>query len=359
MHDDELLSNTAGNPEIIRDELKRIFAALRAAEDKMQAAQSQAENARSLMSEAAQEAIAEHLAYARLLKPLRDKYTSDKVFGQHAVLEGFAAEAPFDGKSGNKERTAALAMLGVSTHGSTPVSSFEGCANTRPVDIMKWWKSRNRKPKTEKAPKPETAAPSPLSLSIAAEVEAEKDVFGDKIKRARAIVRSYILAGKKLPSKFALSEMYEGLGATTFEKATDVERSRQETIEEFGFDVQPTSTRQAEQLDVFKKRIEADMLRQFWTQVNEEAEKIFVARKADAFPHFQKLLDDAKEETRKARRDQNNYRDFTAAQKLRMTPEQYMTVLRSVHPDNSASEETRAKAFRILTDLKFALTGKK
>jgi 4'-phosphopantetheinyl transferase EntD len=138
-----------------------------------------------------------------------------------------------------------------------------------------------------------------------------------------------------------------------------VERSRQETIEEFGFDVQPTSASQAEQLDVFKKRVEADMLRQFWTQVNEEAEKIFVARKADAFPHFQKLLDDAKEETRKARRDQNNYRDFTAAQKLRMTPEQYMTVLRSVHPDNSASEETRAKAFRILTDLKFALTGKK
>jgi hypothetical protein len=107
----------------------------------------------------------------------------------------------------------------------------------------------------------------------------------------------------------------------------------------------------------FEKKLTTYLGAQYRKLADDEVAQKCAAWKADAFPHFEKLMDEAKEEIRKARRDQQTYCDLSAAHKMRMTPEQFMTVLRSVHPDNSASEETRNAAFRILNDLKYALTG--
>lgn len=51
------------------------------------------------------------------------------------------------------------------------------------------------------------------------------------------------------------------------------------------------------------------------------------------------------------------YDAVVKARKGVMTAEHYKTILRSVHPDNSASAETRARAFRILENRKLVLVA--
>jgi hypothetical protein len=73
--------------------------------------------------------------------------------------------------------------------------------------------------------------------------------------------------------------------------------------------------------------------------------------------HVEKIVPGVQEAKNKAADARRQYQKMFDAQKMKMTPEDYKTVLRCLHPDSNPSAEIRSEAFRLFRALKFALTG--
>jgi hypothetical protein len=76
------------------------------------------------------------------------------------------------------------------------------------------------------------------------------------------------------------------------------------------------------------------------------------ARVKEIKAEWRKASQDVIDERRNLQRMYNNY-------KPPFTVEQFRTIVRVLHPDNSASPQTRDEAFRLFNDKKLQLTGKK
>jgi hypothetical protein len=96
------------------------------------------------------------IEYGQALLEGRSAHASDKEFGKWIEDNGLDDTKPFERR---QERTAAMQIAKIVTDGSIPVSNLFNCANTCPVDIMKWTRlqswfvAKESKPQLAKPPK--------------------------------------------------------------------------------------------------------------------------------------------------------------------------------------------------------------
>jgi ParB-like chromosome segregation protein Spo0J len=184
---------------------------------------------------------------------------------------------------------------------------------------------------------------------------------GSRSKQLRESVRVYVEADKpvprpKLSEEFLVAEGTVNL-ATQFEKGR-VEGLR-EAIIQAPIDTSILSETQKQKFERLERALRAKLQKELTEarrmlriEIEAKFRQQFEAWKEMAFPALQKQKNEAFEDLQRAKRLVNGYKPL-------FTFEQFKILLIVLHPDNSASPETRAEALQLFNDKKLWLTGKK
>ena len=175
-----------------------------------------------------------------------------------------------------------------------------------------------------------------------------------KQEAARNIVRARMETGR---SVFG-NEGVDGISGQTLRRAGEYEHGRLDGIAEAeGREVTYTKA-QTHHVEMMIKAHRRELDKQFREHVAKfEAEfearvqKRFEEAKAAAWPLLEK-------ETESARLDKEYYRKLINGHKHPFSLEEFRAIVMALHPDNSASPETRARALQSVTEKKLQLTGK-
>ena len=93
-------------------------------------------------------------------------------------------------------------------------------------------------------------------------------------------------------------------------------------------------------------------------ELAEERAKLHAEIKATVDRQTQATIKYYNEQYEKSKLERETYRKLINNHKSPLTLEEYRTIVMALHPDNSASEETRARALQSVTEKKLQLTGK-
>jgi hypothetical protein len=111
---------------------------------------------------------------------------------------------------------------------------------------------------------------------------------------------------------------------------------------------------QAKHVEALIKKLSRDLKAQFNDAIEKQVAKLVAARKI--------ALEAAREACLKQRndafRDQQHWKQLINGHKPPFSLEEFRAIVMALHPDNSASEETRARAMQSVNDKKLQLTGK-
>jgi len=177
-----------------------------------------------------------------------------------------------------------------------------------------------------------------------------------QLDKAREIIRPLLEAGKTIsPHKL---EKEHGISHVTFDMALTAETARRKAIEEAKAALTEEALAAAIEAQLPKSAKEkldaADRARAKKRAQEEEAE--FTRRVQE---HLARVVPGVQEAKNKAFEAERRYQKFMASQKKIFTPQQWMKIWRCLHPDNSASAETRTEAFQLFEEKVEALTGYK
>ena len=174
--------------------------------------------------------------------------------------------------------------------------------------------------------------------------------------QARNRVRAAVENGKPV----GRNKIAEDLGAhnSTVDVAIGLERGRLEGLvegEALALNEQGKFTKaQAKHVEALIKKYRRDLDAQFAAVVEAEVNKQVKARK--------EALDKAREAISKrlndAFKDQQHWKVLINNHKPLFSVEEFRTIVMALHPDNSASEETRARALQSVNEKKLQLIGK-
>lgn len=274
----------------------------------------------------------------------RNVYSSDKKFGEW--LKTLKLETPFDDR---RERSAAIRIaklfndeIRLVTEGINDEDrrtsdemnlvreKLSLCPYTRPNDVWIWARKAGLIPRKPRNP----AATS----------------------QARAQIRLAVKNGKPV-NRNVVSEA-TGLSNGAVGRATAMEQAHLEGAiegEALALNEHGRFTKaQDKHVQALVKKFKRDLDAQFAAVVEAEVNKQVKARK-DA-------LDKAREAVSKqlndAFKDQQHWKALINNHKSLFTVEEFRTIVMALHPDNSASEETRARALQSVNEKKLQLTGK-
>jgi hypothetical protein len=172
--------------------------------------------------------------------------------------------------------------------------------------------------------------------------------------RARAVMRERVETGQPINARKVSAE--QGFSHWAGEQAAAAERAAKEArdnlLDELHVDPGTLSTTAAQKLEVAKRLMERELkveLAARMKQIDEEVrQRVLTEGKA-----YRDRLEEMEES---ARVTTKFYRDMIGNHKAIFTAGQFMTILKCLHPDNSASPEIRAEAFSLFNAKKLQLT---
>jgi hypothetical protein len=274
----------------------------------------------------------------------RDVYSSDKKFGNW--LKTLTLEAPFDDR---QERFAAMKIaklfadeialvtkgINDEDHRTTVESTLYSrklnlCPHSRPNDILIWARKTGLIPRKKRNPQQTRKARQQIRVVV----QNGQPVNRDEVSQATGLSNG-------------------GVG-----RAHAMEQARLEGVAEgeaLALNAQGKFTKaQAKHVEALNKKLQRDLTSQFEAAVEAEVKKRTKAKQA--------ALDSAHaacvKQREEAFKDQQHWRLLSNNRKPILTPEEFRMVVMALHPDNSASEETRARALQSITEKKLQLTGK-
>jgi hypothetical protein len=175
-----------------------------------------------------------------------------------------------------------------------------------------------------------------------------------KTGAARDIIRAKMAAGEAVSQNLKI----DGISAHTVRRAIEQERGRLEVISEAEAREATYTKAQNYHIETTIKIYRRELDKQFREHVEKfeadfeaKVQKRFEEAKAAAWPLFER-------ETEQARLDKEYYRKLIDGHRPPFTIEEFRIITMALHPDNSASEETRARALQSFTQKKLQLTGK-
>lgn len=175
-----------------------------------------------------------------------------------------------------------------------------------------------------------------------------------KKEAARQLARARMDAGEAMLSNKAI----DGIDAQTLRRAGEYEEGRREGVAEVEAREAIYTKAQNHHIEMMVKVYRRELDAQFRQHVDKfeadfeaRIQKRFEEAKAAAWPLFER-------ETEQARLDKEHYRKLIDGYKPPFTLEEFRTIVMALHPDNSASEETRARALQCFNNKKLQLTGK-
>lgn len=251
----------------------------------------------------------------------------------NAFHDWLTTEGLGDNALPKNDRSALLAMA-VDPERMRAVLTATSRWSPRYIYEMEWGSSLHR----ENPPQKPKRGPSP----------------SPKRETARTIARKRIEDNEPITRK----EGADGIGETILRFGAEFEQGRQDGLAEAEARGATYTKAQNHHIDMmvktymrelnvkFKQRIE-----ELETEFDARVQKRFEEAKAAAWPLFEK-------ETEEARLDKEYYRKMINGHKPPFTMKEYSDIVLAVHPDNSASKETRARALQSVTDKKLQLTGK-
>ena len=261
------------------------------------------------------------VAYGAALIEGRKRYPADRDF--HRWIETNRLNAP--PFSDSKERANAMRIAGL---GSS--LNLTDCPHCWPGDIVKWLRKIG--------------------------VVQPKRRTGEATAAARDRVRLAVEKGEPIGRNKVAEEI--GTHNSTVDIAIALERGRHEGIvesEAVALNEQGKFTKaQAKHVEALVKKYRRDLDSQFKATVEAQVDKRVKDRRA--------ALDSAREACAKqlneAFKDQQHWRQLINNHKPLFTVDEFRAIVMALHPDNSASEETRARALQSVTEKKLQLTGK-
>ena len=269
-------------------------------------------------SKGKQRSIHAVIAYGRALLEGREG-RSNQAFSQWVSESKLDVGKPWDDQ---RERTAAM-NIASAVHGSIPVDVFDACPNTRPTDIMKWYRNKTGTPKDDRPKNVSKRTPNPIRKA-----------------RNEKIVA---LANQGASSREIAAEV--GLGERNVHQLLEHERIRVEAHTEL------LDAAAAENfLEKGKLKIEdairihkARLDRQFEQVVNAE-----VRRRIDA-------ADDAARASNKRLHLENIDLRRIVGQRGVFSETQFRQMLMLCHPDSSAGPQLKAELLQVLIENKIRL----
>ncbi len=274
----------------------------------------------------------------------RNVYTSDKKFGDW--LKTLKLEPPFDDR---RERYAAMKIAALfsdevrlvtqGTNDEDRRTSDEVnlvreklslCLTTRPNEILMWARRTGLIPRKKRNP--------------------------DATAQTRARIRLAVENGESVGRDKVAEEM--GVHNSTVDIAVSLERGRLEGLvegEALALNEQGKFTKaQAKHVEALIKKHRRDLDAQFAAAVEAEVSKQVKTRKAA----LEKAREAVAKQLNDAFKDQQHWKALINNRKPILTPEEFRAIMMALHPDNSASEETRARALQSVNEKKLQLTGK-
>ena len=266
------------------------------------------------------------IAYGKALLKGRKEYPSNKAFKKWVLEWDFNTTYPFNNP---RERSEAMSIAEIIFRTGTE-DCFAECKHTVPSNMMTW--ARKTKLAPIKRRNPEAAS------------------------KARAQIRVAVENGKPV-NRDAVSEA-TGLSNGAVGRATAMEQARLEGVTEgeaIALNEQGNFTKaQDKHVQALIKKFKRDLDAQFAAAVDAEVDKKVKARKA--------MLESARaaciQQRNDAFKDQQHWKTLINNRKPLFTIDEFRSIVIALHPDNSASEETRARALQSFTGKKLQLTGK-
>jgi hypothetical protein len=280
--------------------------------------------------------------YGMLLWEVRKEHSSNKEYNE-AVLARRLNIEPFDDV---RHRAAALAIAKAiysseansfetataiySSGVNAPEKAFEGCDAETAPHMATWARKTSLIPRKKR--KPETT------------VVVRKRVR-DAIKNGETIGRD------KIAEEIGVSN-------STVDIAVALERGRVEGVvegEAIALNEQGKLTKaQAKHVEALVRKFKRDLDAQFTIAVERQVNNLVAAQRAT----LDKACKACNQQKNDAFKDQQHWRRLINNRKPLFTTEEFRTIVMALHPDNSASQVTRARALETFNNKKLQLTGK-
>jgi hypothetical protein len=270
-----------------------------------------------------QEAVIE---YGQGMLVGRRQYPSNRDFRKWVIDWKYDDEYPFNNP---RERSDAMRIAEIVFRTHTE-DCFANCEHVVPSNMMKWARKTGLAPVKRRDP--------------------------ELVRKARAQIRIAVENGKPV----GRNKIAEDLGAhnSTVDVAIGLERGRLEGIAEgqaLALNEQGKFTKaQAKHVEALIKKHRRDLDAQFAAAVEAEVSKQVKTRKAA----LEKAREAVAKQLNDAFKDQQYWKALINNHKPILTPEEFRAIVMALHPDNSASEETRARALQRVNEKKLQLTGK-
>jgi hypothetical protein len=266
------------------------------------------------------------IAYGKALLKGRKRYSSNRDFKKWIIDWDFNTTPPFNNP---RERSEAMRIAEIIFRTGTE-DCFANCDHKVPSNMMTWARKAGLVPRKKRNP--------------------------NVLRQAREQARGPIENGETIGRNKIAEEI--GVSNSTVDIAIALERGRVEGIveaEALALNEQGKLTKtQAKHVEALIKKYRRDLDQQFATALEAEVTKRVEERKTS----LDKAREACNEQKNKAFAEQQRWKKLINGHKTLFTMEEFRVIVMALHPDNSASEETRARALQSFTDKKLQLTGK-
>jgi hypothetical protein len=274
-----------------------------------------------------------------LLEGRKDR--NDKQFGEWIAVNKLNVGKPWNEQ---QERTAAMNIAKLS-QGKLP---WGDCPNTTPTNIMKW--HRETYP-TAAEPQRKNTGKANTPKTDSNKKSAKKGKKAKQADKAFAALKEMKALGLPI-TREAIAERAK-VGTGTASAAMAMDRTERATKAEI-VENEDTALAKAEATFSEKSKLTvADAIRIYKTR----QDKVFETKVGEEVRKHIAAADEAmRKENAKLRKD-NLAITLLLRQGAIFTADEYKTILRCLHPDNSASTETRARAFDLVKQKEKRLVG--
>ena len=261
------------------------------------------------------------VAYGAALIEGRKQHPADRDF--HRWIEvNRLDQPPF---SDPKERSNAMRIAGLGSN-----LNLTDCPESWPTNIVKWLRKTG--------------------------VVQPKRRTGEATSAARDRVRLAVENGEPIGRNQIAEEL--GTHNSTVDIAIGLERGRLEGLvegEALALNEQGKLTKaQAKHVEALIKKHRRDLDAQFAAAVEAEVNKQVATRKVS----LARAQEACVKQKNDAYADKQRWKKLINNHKPPLTMEEFRAIVMALHPDNSASEETRARALQSVNEKKLQLTGK-
>lgn len=268
------------------------------------------------------------IAYGNAMLKGRKRYSSNNEFKKWVREQELDIDYPFNNP---RERSEAMRIAEIVFRtGAEDAECFIECPHKLPSHMMTW------------ARKAGLVSVKKRDLQVHA--------------MARERVRAKVENGDPISRDALAQELNVSEG--TIQRADLAERGRLEGIAEGEANVlnaQGKFTKaQAHHVEALARKQERHLNQQF----NAAVEARVATRVAERVAALEKAQIACREQREAAFKDQQHWQKLINRHKPIFTVEEFRAIVMALHPDNSASEETRARAMQSVNDKKLQLTGK-